>query len=273
MAKQQKKSTGKAKQLTVVRRKIKKASKQATNFRALLYGRPGATKTRTLATAPDVLLIDVNEKGWDSIRRDLDVDVYVVEYWEEINDVFWYLQSGDHPYKSFGLDSMTAMQNLCMKFVLGDEASRDASRDPDMPSRQVWGKVGELMKTQITNYRNLPMNGIFTARQRNRQIGEEEDSDEFIIAPNLSPAIADMMEGAVPIIGHLSQREVRVKKKGQKKRVTTVRRRLLVGPSERYITKERYGVFESYVDAPNLAEMIEACYGVEPEVEPLDEEE
>lgn len=247
-----------------VNKKIKPASELPTNFRALVYGRPGCGKTRLCASAPDVLWIDINEKGWDSIRRDYDPKSYPVEFWHELDDVFWFLQSGEHPFRSVAVDGVTAMQVLCMKFVLGDEASRDASRDPDMPSRQVWGKVGELMKTQITNFRNLPMNVIFTARERSRQVGEDEEDMEFVIGPNISPGSADYLEGAVPLIGHLTQQEVRIKDKKKRGKVrTTVRRRLLVGPSEKYITKERYGVFGPHIDSPDITEMIEAVYGKE----------
>jgi hypothetical protein len=162
------------------------------------------------------------------------------------------------------IDGITAMQNLCMKFVLGDEASRDASRDPDMPSRQIYNKIAELMKTQITNFRNLPMNVIFTARQRTRFVDEGEESEgELFVGPNCTPSVADTLEGAVPLIGYLSAREVRITNKTTGKKRRSVRRRLLVGTSDRFSTKERYGVFGPHIDAPNIADMIQAIYNKE----------
>jgi energy-coupling factor transporter ATP-binding protein EcfA2 len=239
-----------------VRRRIKKASELESHKRILIYGRSGAGKTRLASSAPKVLLIDVNEKGTDSVRRDLDPDVASVTHWQEINDIFWYLQEGNHDYESVAIDGATAMQNLCMKFVLGDEKARDASRDPDMPSRQVWGKVGELMKTQVTNYRNLPMNVIFTALVRTRAGGEDEADETLYTGPALSPSIGGHLEAAVGMIGFLTTREVVVKRKnGQRNRV--VRRRLMVGPSERYMTKDRDGLFPQYVDNPDLTAMLE----------------
>lgn len=266
MAKVTKKPPDRSKAIERVKSKIVPASEISSHFRALIYGRAGAQKTRTAATAPKVLVIDVNEKGQDSVRRDHNPDVYPVEFWQEINDVYWYLQNGDHDYKSFSLDSVTNMQTLCMKWVLGDEASRDASKDPNIPSKVVWNKTTELMKTQIINFRNLKMNGIFLARQRTRvETGEDEDDAITYIQPNMSPAILDYMEGAVPLIGHITNREVVVKAKRNgkivKRKVT--RARMLVAPSERYSTKDRYGVFGDYVDNPNLTEMIEKAYGPE----------
>jgi hypothetical protein len=200
------------------------------------------------------------------VRRDLDPNVFPAERWPDISDVYWYLQSGDHDYDTVAVDGVTAMQTLCMKFVLGDEAARDASRDPDMPGRPTWFKVTELMKTQITNFRNLPMNVIFTATQRTKSIGDDSDDGiaETFIGPNCSPAVADHLEQAVSLIGYISTREVRVrvktKKGGTPKIKRTQRTRLLVGPSERYQTKDRYGVFGPYIDQPNLTEMIKRAY-------------
>lgn len=248
-----------------VSKKIKPASKLPKRFRALFYGRSGAGKTRLASSAPDVLVIDVNEQGTDSVRKDFDPDVYTVEYWDELNEVFWYLASGEHKYKSVAIDGVTGMQNLCMKFVLGDETARDASRDPDMPSRQVWGKVGELMKTQITNFRNLPMNVIFTALQRVKTSGDDDDEEgEIFVSPACSPSIAGHLEAAVGMIGYLqTTRVLGPKQEGKKKRARITRTRLLIGPSDRYLTKDRYGLMVPHVDAPSVHELLSSIYGKE----------
>lgn len=260
MAKQPKVSSEQAKRIRAVEKKIKPAVELEQNIRILIYGRSGAGKTRLGSTAPRPLLVDINDKGWDSVRRDFNPSVYPLDRWTELQDVYWYLAAGEHEHESVVLDNVTSMQTLCMKFVLGDEASRDASRDPDMPSRPTWFKVAELMKTQITNFRNLPMHIIFLANQRVREVGEEEEASETMVTPGCSPSIQTHLEQATALIGHLSSREVRVKSKKSKKSRMVVRRRLLVGPSDRYATKERYGVFPASIEAPNLKEMIREIY-------------
>src|SRR3990172_2763032 len=247
-----------------VARRIKPASELPQYARFLIYGRSGVGKTRLAASAPDVLLIDINDQGTTSVRRDHDPDVYAVEMWSELQDVFWYLSAGDHPYKSVALDGATAMQNLCMKFILGDEASRDASRDPDMPTRQAWGKLGELMKTQIVNYRNLPMDVIFTALQRSRVSGDgAEDEEGMTIGPACSPSVAGTLEAAVDIIGYLVTREVILKKKETGKTRRVVRRKLMVGPSERFVTKDRTGRLPNDITDPDLEAMIKLIFSDE----------
>lgn len=262
MPKSKKKSSSqanRAKRINLVRKRIMPASKRPKVVRALVYGRSGKGKTRLVSSAPDVLLIDVNDEGWDSVRKDYDPDTFDVKYWQEINDIYWYLAAGDHPYKTVAVDGVSALQNLCMKFVLGDEASRDASRDPDMPSRPAYGKVGELMKTQITNFRNLPMNVVFTALERNREIGEDEDDLEIETGPNCTPSVGSALEAAVALIGRITKKSVVVKTKGGKRK-RTVKTELLVGPSDRYVTKERYHVFDHVVKSPNLTEMFQRIY-------------
>jgi len=253
----------------LVEAKIKRASELKSHERFLIYAISGAGKTRLSATLPKPLIIDVNEKGTGSTRRDIDPHVYPVDYWQEINEIYWYLQAGEHDFESWVLDGVTAMQTLCLNFVLGDEASRDASRDPDMPSRQSWGKTGQLMKTQITNFRNLPMNGCFTALTRTNSSGDEDDDmGETTVGPAVSPSVAGHLEAAVDTIGYLFTREVVVKnKKGDKRKVT--RRRLTVGPSAKYVTKDRNGLFGEYVDSPDLSKMLEVIHG-EKEEEALD---
>lgn len=246
-----------------VKKKIKPASKLPQNQNVCIYGDSGVGKTRLAASAPKVLIIDVNDQGHDSVRRDYDPDVYPCTHWSEVNDIYWFLQEGDHEYESVAIDTLTNLQNVCMDFVLGDEASRDASRDPDMPSRQMWGKVGKLMRTQIINYRNLPMNVIFVAQLREKQIGDDDDMEdnEIFYGPEVSPSIQKTLKAAVGTIGYLTKKEVVVKNKKKGTARKEVRRRLLLGDSERYLSKDRNGVFPAHIDAPDLTDMLALIYG------------
>jgi len=222
-------------------------------------------RTRFCASAPDCLIIDCDEKGTDSTRDDLNPKVVRIETWTEINEVYWYLQSGEHPYKSVAIDTVSGLQTLAMNFVLGDEHARDASRDPDMPSRQIWQKVGQLMKTQITNFRNLPMNVVFTAHTRTRVQGEDEEDETIITGPNISPSVQSHLLGAVGLIGYMMKREVIVRRtvRGKKVRRKATRVRMLIGPSERFETGVRYTALKDfeYIDNPDFQELLELISG------------
>lgn len=246
-----------------VEKKIKRASEQPLNLSMVVYARPKVGKTRFCATAPKCLIIDCDEKGSDSTRDDLDPNVIRITTWDEINDIYWYLQSGDHPYESVAIDTVSGLQTLAMNFVLGDEVARDASRDPDQPSQRVYQKISQLMKTQITNFRNLPMNVIFTAHTRTRESGEGEDEVVMLTGPNIQPAVSSHLLGAVGLIGYMMKREVTVKftdKEGTERKKKVSRVRMLIGPSERFETGVRYSAYKDivHIDSPNFTSMLEA---------------
>lgn len=207
-------------------------------LKLLAYGKNGTGKTRLGASGPKPLVIDCNERGTLSIRNFEGVKRMPLNIWTDIDWAYWYLAKGEHPYETVVLDTVTSLAQLCMKFVLGDEASRDPTMDPLMPSKREWGKVGELMRTVILNFRNLDMNVVFLAQER-RGFTDDADDDEPEIFPEVSPSIRTTLTAAVDIIGHMYVKEV-VKKgeKGEKKQ-TVPAYRMLIGPSERYVTKDR----------------------------------
>ena len=66
------------------------------------------------------------------------------------------------------------------------------------------------------------------------------------------------LEPAVPIIGHLYKKEVVVRDREDKsKKTRRIQRQLLVGDSERYMTKERYGVLDPIIRSPDLGKILD----------------
>src|SRR5882672_1330988 len=273
MAKKDKQPSVSPKQLerikTRVEKKIKSASEYPLNLAVVVYARPKTGKTRFCASAPDVLIIDCDEQGTDSTRDDLDPKVIRITTWSEVNDIYWYLQAGDHPYRSVAIDTVSGLQTLCMNWILGDEHSRDTSRDPDQPSQRLYQKRTQLMTNIITNFRNLPMNVIFTAHTRNTEQGEGEDEVITVTGPNLAPATVNHLLGAVGLIGYMHKKEVVVKKKVTVKGVEKTRRRtvtktrMLIGPSERFETGVRYSALKDidYIDGPNFKDLLDLISG------------
>jgi hypothetical protein len=250
---------------TRVEGKIKRASEYPLNLAVVVYSRPKVGKTRFCASAPKVLIIDCDEKGTDSTRDDLDPNTIRIERWDEINDIYWYLQSGDHNFDSVAIDTVSGLSTLCMNFILGDEVARDASKDPDQPSQRLYQKRTQLMTTQITNFRNLPMNVIFTAHTKTREQGEgaEDEDISYITGPSLSPAIQSHLLGAVGLIGYMMKREVIVRVPSKRNPERKVRKkvarvRMLIGPSDRFETGVRYTALKDFdhLDNPNFADLL-----------------
>ncbi len=205
----------------------------------LLYGRSGTGKTHVVGTAPKpLLLIDPKEKGTDTIRARPGVKVIRIDSWQDFEDVYWYLSEAKHPFVTVAVDTVTQLQELAMKAVLGEE--------PTNVSQRGWGRIASLMKTWIINYRDLPLNVIFTAQDRLSQGDDEDVEDEGTLMPEVGPyvmpSVSKILNSAVGMIGQtfIKERQKTVKTKGGKeKKVRVVEYCLRIGPHAKYLTKFR----------------------------------
>jgi AAA domain len=243
-------------EIAKIKKRIVPVSKAQPYVRVLLYGRNGQGKTRIACTAPKPLVLDMNEEGTQSVRNYPDVEVLHCKKWADVVFAYWMLREGDHPYESVVLDTLTGMQGLGIRQVLRESEDRDPTKDPKVMSMREWGKLAEIMKEQILNFRNLPMHVIYTAQQRTI---DDPDTEAREIVPDLSPGSRGPSTSAVGIIGHVFQKEVRAVDRKTKKEVSRWETRLLVGPHEEYTTKDRTGALGRVVRKPTIPMMIEAA--------------
>lgn len=206
-----------------------------------VYGRSGTGKTTFAGTAPKPLLIlDVNDRGTISVKGQPETYVLSIEKWEDFEEVYWYLKSGNHNFQSVVIDTLTQLQDLAIRQVVG-EGSSDT-----VISRRAWGTVSALMKTWILNFRDLSLCKIFICQDRLTTSDDENDTDPEMIAPEvgpaLSPSVARTLNAAVDVIGQTFIRErlttVKTKKGGEKSKVV-VEYCMRIGPHARYLTKIR----------------------------------
>ena len=176
----------------------------------LVYGRSGTGKTTFGASFPTpALLIDIREKGTDSIADRDGIDVISITTWEELEEVFWFLKSGEgaSKYKSVILDQVSSMQDLCMEYAMREEGK-------DVMSQRLWGVVSGLMKTWLINYRDLvdqSINVLFIAHDRTTKGDEDSSTEDQIdpsIGPRVMPSVATLLNGAVKVIAQSYVREV-----------------------------------------------------------------
>lgn len=245
------------KAIALVKKRIVPVSEAEPYLKVLAYGRNGAGKTRFACTAPKPILIDMAEKGTKSVRTYPDVQVYHARSWKEIVWAYWYLKAGGHDRESVILDTLTGMQNICMVQVLKESGDRDPTKDPKTASQRDWGKLAQLMKEQLLNFRNLDMHVIFTAQERTYDNEEEERLERV---PDLSPGSRATATACVDVIGRMYQKERRTAVKGGKERVKW-ETRMLVGPHDDYTTKDRTGVLGRIVVEPSIPEILEALNG------------
>ena len=198
----------------------------------LVYGRSGTGKTTFGASFPTpALLIDIREKGTDSIADRDGVDVVSVNTWSEVEEVFWYLKN-EKKYKSVILDQISSMQDLCMEHAMAEEGK-------EIMSQRLWGVVSGMMKTWLLNYRDLvedDINVLFIAHDRasKGESGEDDDTIDPQIGARLMPSVAGTLNGAVKAIGNTYVREVFLEDKSRK-----VEYCMRIGPHAYYTTKMR----------------------------------
>lgn len=232
----------------------------ATPFaKVLVYAKNGVGKTMFAATAPKVLILDFNEEGTRSARG-TGADVVVLRDWFDVISAYWFLKRGDHEYESVALDTITAMQEICMEFVLLRNADRDPTKDPKTPSQRDYGTLKTHMGDLMNRFRNLPMHVIFTAQERS--YGDPDEGEPLMHAPDLTPRVRGIAMGAVGVMGRLYQREVRTDKK---KKGSRWERRMLVGPHEEYESKDRTLVLPRILREPTMQDIINAYAQTEDE--------
>jgi AAA domain len=211
------------------------------------YGPNGSGKTRFAASAPKVLIIDINEEGDRSAKNIPGVRVIRIKKWEDIGVVYWYLESGDHPFESVAIDTVTKMHEMAMSFVLGEAEYKDLTRVRAMPQRKDWNRSGQLVKTMGLAFRNLPMHVIFTAQER--KIRDDDTQEILERTVDLPAGARGTILDSVGIIGRMIPRQVRVKDSHGKRKKIWVDH-LVVGKHEIMVTKDRTGPEEGGLLAP-----------------------
>jgi phage nucleotide-binding protein len=184
---------------------VEKPKVQTPFINMLVYGRSSIGKT-TLAASADavpemrkVLFVDV-EAGTLSLRKtDYDVDVVRITDFNDFEELFGALHAGNHGYGTVVLDSLTEIQELCMRAIMrAMKADPDnMERDPDVPGMYEWNKSEKQVKKLIRAFRDLPMNVIFTAL-----VKEDKDSKTGITMklPDLPGKLAHRVAALFDIV-------------------------------------------------------------------------
>jgi len=150
--------------------------------RWLIHGPQGAGKSTlasTVAEMGETLFIDlVGEKGTRSFRGAPYADKITVirpDSVTALDDVYWALAKGDHPYKAVVIDSATAVQKMTMRYLMGhDETAVKEIRQGTAPAdMRTWGQSLDVMTDLATFWYGLadgqrpkPMHVVMTAQTK-----------------------------------------------------------------------------------------------------------
>jgi phage nucleotide-binding protein len=237
--------------------KLKPASSIRPQVKIVVYGRNKQGKTVFACTSKmKTLLIDCNERGYASVRKNDNVTIYELQRWDDLDPIYWYLRSGKHDFEVVVIDTVTMLANICMKWVLRENYDRDMTADIMTPDKRSWGKLGEALKETIIRFRNLPMHVIFTAQEKATTSEDDEGGTVTEIHPELSPSPRSTLLSAVDIIGRIYVKEVELP--DDKKRLE---RRMLLGAHPKFVAGNRFSELKYVERNPTFGGFIEKIMG------------
>lgn len=192
--------------------------KRTRYVKGLVFAPGGHGKTYLLGTAQldertyPMLFIDF--EGGEETLVGLDIDVVAIRCWEDYDEVYDALASGEHwklsgstlkegeRYKSLGIDSISETHTWALLTVLGKQANRredSERRDPDALEQRDYGIASTQMRRLLRDFRDLPMHVFYTSASkeiRERKVG-------MVKVPALAGQMADEAVHIMSVVGYL----------------------------------------------------------------------
>lgn len=162
----------------------------ADYFRMLIHGPQGSGKTTlasTIAELGPTLFLDLTgERGTRSFQGApyaQNISIARPKSVTALDDVYWQLAKGGHPFRAVVIDSLTAVQKMTMRYLLGhDETAVREIRQGTAPADiRTWGQALDVMTDTATFWFGLadsdrphPMHVIMTAQTK---ITDDDDGN------------------------------------------------------------------------------------------------
>lgn len=230
--------------LKKLKNRITDIEKIPVTAKVLIYSDPGVGKTTAAALSPKPLIINC-EGGTLCLNKfkkyydELDIKTFRPQSIQELQEVFWYLKSGNHDRQTVVLDSLSEIQRMSMDEILLDP-SRDSKYDRDTPILQDYGKNTQQMRRLVRTFRDLRMNVVFTCLAQERK---DENDGTVRVMPDLTPKLATDVMGYVDVVGYMFV-------SGENST-----RKMLVQPKGKYLAKDRSGKLGVGLTEPTMFEV------------------
>lgn len=166
----------------------------------LLHGPQGSGKSTlasTIAQVGKTLYIDlVGEKGTRSFKKApyaSNIKVVRPTSVEQLDDLFYHLDSGKHDYKAVIIDSLTALQRMSLRYVMRhtESAVREIKQGTAPADQRTWGEALNIMSDVAVFWYGLadgvrenPMHVIMTAQTK---VTENELTQTETRNPDVQP--------------------------------------------------------------------------------------
>lgn len=148
----------------------------------MVYADSGVGKTVFAGSDDDVLFIAPEDNGTLSAKRfGSSAMKWKIHNWTDIVAAYeWLYEQETVPFNWVVLDSLTEMQQMCMRHILDEAYELNPGRDPDVPQLQDWQPYFERFRRLVKAFNSLPVNCLYTALQMDETV-ESEDGDSFTV--------------------------------------------------------------------------------------------
>lgn len=268
-------------------------SKETHKFKALIYGAHGVGKTLLATSAADVpqmadVLVISAESGsvvaadrFSRTVREIPVNSY-----DQIDSIYKWLKEHiaavarkdgerllalhnlafpDEPYddykkvpifKTVVIDSISELQKYVMMKILGTGTSTLAvnlSAEPEQARFQEWGKGGDMIRSMLRAFRDLPVHVIFVASL----LEKEDEMKRRFFSPNLPGKLGREVQGFVDFVGMMLVANTQVTDDDGATKTVSVRR-TIIAPHERWDAKSRLAAHDglSHFDNARMSDII-----------------
>lgn len=241
----------------IAAKKITRPQSLTRRPKYFVYGRQKKGKTTLgLSAGVDKTLVADPERGTDEFKKK-NPFAWHIEKWEDLDDLYYYLKEGKHPYEWVVLDGLTKFNNMALKYVMRLQEERSLDRIPGMVQKQDYGKSGELMKDFIERFHKLPMGVIYTAQERQGESFDSEEDEDAEAAgasyiPDLPKGVRGYVNSVVDVIGRIYVVKIEGSDESE-----VAERRLWIGESVKYDTGYRSDfVLPDYVRRPTIPKLV-----------------
>lgn len=227
----------------------------------VVFGESGAGKSHLSDTAPGPRLILDVEGGtrftpsrkvlWDPrgpVPEGLgpnDSAVVFITKFDDIDRAYQWLPTGQHPFRSVIIDSLTELQKRAMDMLVGTAQMQ----------QQDWGAVLRKIEGHVRAFRDLTMNPVKPLEILSIVAGvKEKGIKDPTLRPLLSGQIAEQLAYHVDVSGYLT---VELGADGQ------LERKLQVVPVNNVAAKDRTGRLGAFVPNPTIPMLQDMVYGPE----------
>lgn len=199
--------------------------------RMLIYGESGSGKTRLACSFPKPLVVDADH-GLASV--DWSIDSVTITDWDEIADVFVYLNAGNHEYESVILDSLNEIQKLGNDNVVKKFPKIRRSYESQM-SVSDWGKSLADLDRMLRHFKTLPMHNVWIA-----QVAPQQFDTDFVTPQLSGKQTTRNVSRMCDVIGYIYK---------------TTDGNAMSFSSDTHTTKDRSGILPQIVEDPTYEQL------------------